>query len=313
MRGRKILGGVGATVAAAALGFLALNAIDYFRFRSAIDRAEHLSPAEYRAMGDYCMHETQHRKLAAQDLPPVFSPLRALNGDFFPGSSDLLLYQLGEAYLYLRISTAPENQEIVTFTNSFGPQKTRVLWDRNPDYIREISPVGRQVTLTEWGLHGGRTWIVLSDRILVIDENAFVGHDRVVVASAALDPGEQRLITEALQAIPESAHGKVYRAASVMDGIKLDLHFTPTGEAGPGDITMSNARVAAVSPLLAAISKVLPREYALDFDDAVSRGPAAGAHTTVRTTEEWERIYWGQPKIPWWCVWREVGRRVAGR
>ena len=295
----------------AAAAFVGANALDYFRYHVAISRIEGLSDAQYRFLGDAAAQVKDHVRTEA---PGGFKLLKPIRASLYPGSSDLLLYELkpteprfedDHIYLYARISTSPSNQEILYFTNSEGKQRSKVVWNRNPDFVKQYSPTGRILTITQWA-GDGRSWIVLSDRILVVDDNGRVGGEPSMVGSAPLDEAGIARIKEAMGKLPSSVRGKDYRADGVLDGISLDISFDSEGKEAPDSVTISNTWVAGFGPLLTAISELAPKDCPIGFieymatDDRLRNYPA-----TVRTRDEWDKISWGRPNTPWWCVWRK--------
>ena len=169
-----------ATIIFAALALTVVNAIDYFRFHGALARMSNLTETEIMTIADYCQSVKNGVRFTASDAPAAFQPLHPLNGSLFRGSCDALLYELGEVYLWARVSSSLGNQQMLYFTNSNGPQKTKVIWNRNPEFVRLVSPTGRLMTVTQWTMHDSRQWIVLPATICVIDSAGAVGAEEKV-------------------------------------------------------------------------------------------------------------------------------------
>ncbi len=285
------------------------NAVDYFRFRSAVARIEGLPQPELLAMADYARSVKGLSRFAATEAPGAFHSLKSLSGSSSEGICDLLLYELGEVYLWVRVETSPSNQRIKYFTNSGGPQRTKVVWDRSSEFVRSVSPTGRLVTVARWSMYDGQAWIVLKNRICVVHRNSVAGGEDIILASVPLDIEGYNKILAALRTLGPSVRGKDYRADGVADGISLWISFTPSGEEGPEDIAISNTWVEATRPLLDAISKFGPKEFPIGFETIISRDELLSKRpATVRTLREVQALDWPAPKTPWWCVWRSFIR-----
>lgn len=298
---------------AAIIAFVTPNAVDYYRYHRAIWRLEHLSEAQLRAIGN------KAAKIAGPthgSNPTGFEALGPVKfASLYPGSSDFLLYELnapesvyrdGGVYLYLRISTSPSNQEIMYFTNSEGKQRTKVLWNRNPDFVRKHSPGNRLLTVTDWGLHDGQSWVVLRDRILVISENGQEGAEHAIIGEAPLDQAALDRIQAVLAGLPSDYRGKVYLADGVHDGSNLHISFDPGGKERADDVNIRNTWVEEFRPLLTTVSELSPKDHPITFIEAVTSDENLRRHpTTVRTKAEQDRRDWGEPDTPWWCVWRK--------
>src|SRR3954468_13754573 len=168
---RKIVWSLAVLLAGVLTAFVAANVLDYYRFHRAISRLENLSEAQVRALGDAAARVEQ---VSRTDRADGFEALHPVSAVLYPGSSDFLLYELRTfrpldpdnfIYVYARISSSPHNQEIGYFTNSEGIQRTKILWNRNPEFVARLSPANRILTVRQWD-RGSRTWIILSDRLL---------------------------------------------------------------------------------------------------------------------------------------------------
>lgn len=302
----------GALLGITATIFVGANAWDYFRFHRSIWRVEKLSEAQYRALGDAAARIKDHIRT---EHPAGFEDLRPIRASLYPGSSDFLLYELkptkpryedDHIYLYVRISTSPSNQEISFFTNSEGKQRSKVVWCRSPEFVKRHSPSGRFLTITQWSMSESRAWIVLEDQILVVDDNGHVGGEPSIAGSTKLDAMSIAHIKDAMKRLPSSARGKDYRADGVADGVSLNISFDPDGEEGPDTVSISNTWVEEFRPLLAAVSELAPKDCPIEFIEHMTADEhLRGYPTSVRTREEWDKLYWSKPNTPWWCVWRE--------
>lgn len=299
-----------------AIGLLGANALDYWRYHAAIRRMESLTDEQCRGLAAAA---ARVNKIERVDVAEDFSALRPLSATLAPGHSDFLLYQLrpisprhqdDEIYLSATISTSPSNQEIIYRTNSEGRPRTKVIWNSNPEFVRMHSPCGRLLTITQW-TRGSRSWVLLKDRLLVIDDTGYVEGEPAIVGSVNLTEEQRRLLDEQIKNLPSKFLGKDVRADRVMDGIQLDIKFSEDGRDGPNDINISNTWVEELRPLLTTVSDLSPTDLPITFirdmttDEHLKDYPA-----TVRTLQEWDAIYWqgSEANPPWWCVWRKWWR-----
>lgn len=308
---RHIAMGFTTTAALLVAGFVGANAVDYLRFHRAIWRLESLTEDQLRALGDAATHIDKFQRT---DHPVGFELLQPIKANLWPGSLEFLLYQLkpnqpryeeDNIYLYARISTSPHNQKIYYFTNSSGKQRTKVIWNRNPAFVQQHSPGNRILSICEWG-RDSRTWIILPDRILVVDDNGYVGGEPSIAGQADLSADGLARIKEALAKITPSMRGKDYRAEGVLDGTHLDISFDPDGKPGPDSIRISNTWVEELRPLLTTVSELSPKECPNRFIEQMTTDEQLREYpTTVTTLEERDRLSWSEPNTPWWCVWRK--------
>jgi hypothetical protein len=304
-RKRQMLWLVGLIVLAA-LGFVAANVVDYIRFHQAVARVERLTESDFLALADYCRTVKLGEHGEVIPIPPAFQPLKPIRVTPYRGGFNALLYKAGQVCLAVNISSSPSNQQVIYFTYSSGPPKSKVIWNRNQEFARRVSPSRRLVTATQWGMHGGGSWIVLNDRICVVDHS---GGEDTLLANAPLDEQGRSLIVAALRSIGPSVRGRDYRTDDVIDGISLHICFTPTGEDGPDDIVISNTWIDAAGPLLDAISKLGPKEFPIRFEKVITSTDWFRKYpTTVLTLKEREKLDSPPPETPWWCVWRSIFR-----
>jgi hypothetical protein len=152
----------------------------------------------------------------------------------------------------------------------------------------------------------GKRWIVLKDRISVVEKSGSVGSEDVIVASRELADEPRRKIIEQIDAAKRAVGGTDIRADGVLDGLSLSICFTPDGESGADNISIHNATVEEVSPLLALVSRYGPDQHPIEFEKEISRfTPSRERPIARRSLGEWEKIAWPKPKMPWWCLWRE--------
>lgn len=297
-------------LAVGVVAFAAANILDYYRFNTAIRRIENLSEAELNALA------AAAARIDVHDRPHSlrgFEALRPISASLSPALSDFLIYELKPTkprfeddivYLYVRITTSRNNQQIFYFTNSEGKQRSKVVWNRNPEFVRRHAPKDRLLTITQWS-SDTRTWIVLRDQILVVDDAGTVGSEPTIVGNVLLNSDGLSRIKHAIASLPPDACGKNYRADHVLDGTNFVIRFTADGEPSHDDVEISNTWVEEFQPLLNAVSELSPPDLPITFIERLtSDAYLRNEPTIVRTLEEWDRINWGKPNTPWWCVWR---------
>jgi hypothetical protein len=310
---RRIVWVVAGVVGIAAAMFVGANAIDYYRFHSAIRRLENLSEDQFRSLGDAAARITEPSRT---DQLKGFEILQPISAVLWPKSSDFLLYELrptnpryeeDKIYLYARISTSPHNQEIGYFTNSGGKQRTKTVWNRDPEFAKRHAPINRLVTIEQWDMRAGRAWIVLADRIVVIDQKSHVGSEPTIAGQIPLSAADLRRINDAVAKLPPSVLGKIFNADGVLDGTSLHVSFDPEGKQDdPSRITLSNTWVEDLRPLVSAVSELGPKDCPIHFiEEMTTPDHLRNYPTTTRTQVEWDNIATGKPNLPWWCVWRE--------
>lgn len=285
---------------------LTVNLIDYAQFQFAIRRVETISNAEIRSLADYCRQVEKPLRFEGSNAPTALQPLKPINGTLYPGSCDALLYELGDISLWVRISTSALNQEIAYFTNASGRQHKKIIWSRNPEYARQLNPLNRIITVrVSWMLSRTLEWIVLPDRLMVIERAHTTGSDDTILAKGPLTNTALASIKSALNEIGLSVRGKHYTSGA-SDGIHLHLNLGTDGENTPDDIIIENAWIEAIGPLLRTISKIAPKEHPIAFEQIMQQSDLANRPITVMPLADWEARYYGQPKTPWWCVWRLI-------
>lgn len=315
MKSRKIAGVGLALLAGMAVAFVVVNAVDYFRFHGVIRRLENLSDEQLRALGDAA---TRIPKPGRTDRPEGYADLQAIRANLWPGRADFVVYELKPTRrrfdddairIQVRIDTSPHDQVISYSTNSGRKQVSKVLWHRNPEFAQQHAPGGRILTITQWPAVAGemRSWIVLTDRILVVDESGRAGSEPMVAGRADLDAAGLARIKGAIAQLPEDVRGKHHRPKDVSpDPMELGIRFDPDGKSGPGDIAVSNTWVEELRPLLTAVSELAPRNRPIKFIEVMNRPEyqAAFPLATVQTLAERDNQEWPELNPPWWCVWR---------
>ncbi|MCX6951777.1 MAG: hypothetical protein NTV51_06375 [Verrucomicrobia bacterium] len=308
MKGKRIARGLVA-LAVLTVSLVAIaNVYDYFAFRSALARVEQLTDADKLEIGDFYLNAKTALRFSGEDSPAPLKRLKPVKGNISPRfhDGDVLLYERGEIYLWLRIATSPNNQQILYFTNSARSQKARNIWHRNPEFIRRVSPSGRRATVSRWDMSDCRRWIVLDDRIMVVDVSGRSGGEDIIQATAKLEPEGLRQILELIDSTKKKAGGMDFRTEG-MDGLQLYITFNPDGSGGQEGISISNAQVPEVTPLLDLISQLGPKEYPIEFDRIVSQDDRFPKAPIIRRSlREREKLDWPEPKTPWWCVWRKL-------
>ncbi len=307
MRPRRLLSWLAAVCLLFVLGLVTANVVDYVRFHRAVARAKGLTEPQLRALGDRCRAVVAYARFEGGQLPAEFHPMKPVYGVLWPGAGQIVLYEFGNAYLFLDVVTGPHNQQIVLCSNSAGPQTRTLLWQSNPSFAGKLSPDGRSVTVVEWTMGSGREWVVLENEICVFSPPSFLRKEGALLARIPLAPADRATITNLVRAVGPSLRGRDHRADNVADGSSLEIRFTPTGEKGSDDICLSNVWTDEVGPLIDAVSRLAPREYPIEyrqtiaqFDEGFRRSRAA----SVRSLKEAEAFEFPPPRPRKWCVWR---------
>lgn len=294
------------------LAFGSANTADFIHYRAAVRRATGLSPAQIAALAERCASISKHERFENGGWPAEFAPLHPLTVSIGPGLSYASLYELGDIYFEFRVETTPHDQRIYFFTNSDGPQKTTLVWDKNPEFTRRANPTGRIVTLSGYGLNYGQDWIVLPDRVLVTERPGTAGSEDSVV-SVPLDANSAASIKRLVADLHRRLGGKMYEGGGY-DGLGMAVHFSPSGAPALDDVAVHCAWVDEISPLVDAISKVTteapPAELRRRIISLREDAPPGSPGPMIRTIAE-ARVEWaGRPRLPWWCVWRNL-RSIA--
>lgn len=304
MNQRVKLIGIGALLLPV-ITFVSLNVTDYLRFSAAVNRAKRLTEEQLRTLAEVCRRVESHSRVLGTEGPKEFQSLKAERISMSPGLSYASLYSLGGVYLEFRVETTARNQRIYFFTNSGGPQETVILWDKSPALRRETDPDDRIVSIAGYGLGFYREWIVLRERIIVVDRPGTIGSEDALVAVAPLD-GDKRSAIERLSASVQSEIGGMVFHAPVSDGIAVAIRFPSKGRPDKEGIVLHNAWNEKVDPLVDAVSQASPSGFPIEYGAriaAVRRTFPSDEPISVSTVAEWRNE---KPRTPWWCVWRRL-------
>jgi hypothetical protein len=283
-----------------------VNLIDYAPYGLALRRVRQLTAEDLAALAAACTrHETRgHQRLFGQEIPAEFRALKPVRVSIYPGSSDISLLGKEERYVFLRVSTSKENQDIHLVSSSGRRQRQKLLWETNPEFTRRVNPVGRLVTVSQWGLHDSREWIVLADRLLVIDRNSYVGGSDAIVADYPLRDTDREAIRGAIATLPSSVRGQAFDSG-VMDGIGLKVSFSADGSPNnETDILLQNVWRSEVETLLNAISAVAGKDHWIGFASSIEQMDfiRSRPEATSMSLADYEELYNAMP-LPWWCWW----------
>lgn len=127
-----------------ALALVAANAIDYTPFGLALRRANKLSVADLERLAAACTQYEKggHQRLFDDAIPADFRALKPVRVSVYPGSSDISLLEKGDdRYIFIRVSTSAENQEIDLISYSGRKQENQRLWEKHPELTRRLNPV----------------------------------------------------------------------------------------------------------------------------------------------------------------------------
>lgn len=291
----------------AVFAFVGANVTDYLRFTRAVGRATWLTENQLRAIADRSRQIPKLEILKGKNIPLEFlslRPVRVIAEQSYTGAT---LYNLGELYVDFSVHTSPSNQQVLFSTNEAGYPRSQILWQRDPELAKRLSPDHRLITIQ----HESREWIVFSKQILVIDRPSRLVPEERIVASVPLSPEDRLAIGETIRAIPPSSRGKSYRAQGIMHGSFLAVRFAENGERSYDDIETEAAWTDMLEPLLNTVSKFVPKEHQITFKQAVFERNPDPQHNPiiVMSLREFDEKFYPRPKTPWWCVWRSfIGR-----
>lgn len=290
-----------------AVGLVAVNAIDYAPYGLALRRAEKLTQADLGSLAAACTRYEKrgHQRLFGDDIPADFRELNPVRVSIYPGSSDISLLEKGDnRYVFIRVSTSPENQEIDLVSYSGTKQESRRLWEKHPEFTRRLNPIGRIVTIAQWDMHSGREWIVLQDRLLVIDRHTTVGGSDQIAANFPLKAEDRSAIENAIVSLPAEVRGRAFDAGA-MDGISLRVSFSSDGTPNQStDIVLENTWRGELNELVDVVSKAVVNAPAIPFREIVQRMDILEGQPPPidLPLPEYERRRWGI-RLPWWCWW----------
>jgi len=216
-----------------------------------------------------------------------------------------VLYECGEANVSVDIDTSPQNQQISLWAARPGRPSSTTFWLRDPDLAKRLSPDDRLVTVSQYGIHGGREWIVLENEIRVVDSVGETGLDDPLLVSAPIAPHDHDEIAALVRAIGPKVRGNDWSAEGVIDGLWLNVCFSRTGERGLDDIELNNVWIDEIGPLIEAISLVAPKDHALNYPQIIAGDSELRNHRPiVHSLKEKYAFSRRPPRTPWWCVWR---------
>lgn len=288
--------------------FAAANLWDFQRFRRAWNIGDTLGAGELRAIAQACSAAEAGggpRRLSGSALPPAFRSLQPDSATFFPGGSDVVLYEAADVYVHLRCRSSPHDQELLLFTNSFGRQQTRRLWHSHPERAALLDPAGRVVTVT-FHSRPSRSWIVLPQEIRVVDRPTFVGQSDTLVTRVPLLDAQRLEIAAAAARIPRSMRGRRYTSGGA-DGIWLVFDFSREGTGGDDVVELANTWRDEVKPLVDTLSAFVP-DHGIDFqsrlrriEEEIGAGPTEQMVVALTDVAAADR-----PALSWHGLWRRV-------
>jgi hypothetical protein len=236
--------------------------------------------------------------------PADFRALEPVRVSICPGSSDISLLERGdERYVFIRVSTSPENQEIDLVSNTGRKHESRRLWEKHPAFTRRLNPIGRIVTIAQRDMQSGREWIVLKDRLLVIDRHRTRGGSDQIAANFPLKAEDRSAIENAIASLTAEVRGRAFDAGA-MDGIGLRVSFSPDGTPDQStDIVLENTWHGEVEPLVRSISKITNHDNAIAFPQIIKSMDILHGQSPINLPlAEYERCRYGS-RLPWWCWW----------
>lgn len=172
--------------------------------------------------------------------------------------------------------------------------------DGGVNFERVICPI----CSAELDMRSARQWIVLPDRLLVIDRIKTIGGSDQIVADRPLKAEDRRVIENAIVKLPATVRGQAFDGGAV-DGIGLRVSFSPDGAPNQStDVVLENAWCGELGELVEVISTAAGKDPAIPFRTAIERiaevdGPPP---TSNMSLQEYERRRWPS-RLPWWCWW----------
>lgn len=211
-------------VLVATFGLGTVNVVSYWQFRRAWDVAERLSEDELRQIASACAEAEKdgHQRMGAKEVPAALRKLRPSSVSFYPGSSDIRLYEIAEDGIWMRVNTSKDNQQIVLISSLFVPQRQVALWHKDRNLAQRLEPAGRIITISEYRMHATREWIMLPAEIRVIDRPHQVDGSDAVAASVSLTTETRNRITAAIARLPAGMRGRHFTSGA-LDGVSLRL------------------------------------------------------------------------------------------
>lgn len=298
-----------------AIGMALLNAIDYAPYGLALRRAERITQAELESLAAACTRYEQRggQRLLGNEIPADLRTLKPVCVSIYPGCTDIILLEMGdERYIFIRVSTSAENQEIDLASYNGRKHESRRLWEKHPEFTRRLNPVGRIVTIAQWDMHSGREWIVLPDQLVVIDRITTVGGSDQIASKRPLNVDERNEIENAIVNLPAEIRGRAFDAGGA-DGIGMRVSFSSDGTPNETtDIVLQNIWRRELSELIEMISKAAGTEHAIPFPGIVERMDILkGQPVPINLPlDEYDRRGWGN-RLPWWCWWPRL--KISGK
>jgi hypothetical protein len=297
-------------------GLVIVNVVDAFPYWRAIRCVERLTPADLQMIVDAGarLESGGYQVFEGNEIPLEFRPLKPVRVSISPNLADVsFLKDGGPIYAFIRISRNPQNHEAVFVHPGRDRQYSKILWERNPAFTRQLSPEGRIVTVSQNNMRSAREWIVLPAELLVIDRVYTAGDADRLATRIPLHPEHVTAINTAVNTIPADIRGHAFDSGG-MDGTQLGISFAPDGKRRSDDIILANMWREELEPLTNAINQIVNKEDRVLFPDQMrERSEVFGAaalpppgQPTVFNLEEYERKQNYLP-LPWWCIWPRLG------
>lgn len=290
-----------------AIGLIVANVGDYAPYGLALRRATKLTNTELESLAGACTRHEQggHQRFFGHDIPVEFRRLKPVSVSIYPDCSDITLLEKGDVrYIFIRVSTSAVNQEIDLVSYNGTAQESRRLWEKHPELTRRLNPAGRVVTVTQSNMSSSRDWIVLKDRLLVVDRQMTAGGSDQIAAELPLKAEDTRVIENSIANLPDKTRGHAFDAG-VMDGVGLRVSFASDGSPNQNtDIVLANTWRGELGELIEAISQPAGNEYAIPFRGIIERmGITQGRPPPISLPlREYDQRSWGTI-LPWWCWW----------
>jgi hypothetical protein len=287
------------------LGVFAVNLVDYFPYQRAIARLERLDEKAFRAITEVCAlrEKSGHQRLFGKDIPEEFSALKPTRVSFYPGSTDIELWEPNDfAYVFLRVSTNLKNQTIVAVDADYRRQHSRTLWERNPEFTKSVNPSNRIVTLRILSMHSSQEWILQPDALLCINRSYASGQADEISARVVITPDQLSEFQNAILALGPDIRGHAFDPGGA-DGVTFNVSFQSAGQ-GDDDVILARTWREELRPLVNAIVQTAGNKDTAQLQDYVA-WVSDEAHRFPATDYPLARYRRRMSDMPlhWWRIW----------
>jgi hypothetical protein len=287
------------------LGVFIVNLVDYFPYERAMARVERLDEKALRAIAEVCelREKAGHQRLSGKDIPGEFSALKPVRVSFYPGSTDIALWEPNDfAYVFLRVSTNLKNQVIVAVDSDYRRQHSRTLWERNPEFTKSVNPSNRIVTLTIMDMHSSQEWILQSDALLCINWSYSSWQADEISTRVVINPEQLAEFQNAILSLGSDIRGHAFDPGGA-DGVTFNVSFQSEAH-GNDDIILARTWREELRPLVNAIVHTAGNKDTAHLQDCVawvSNEDHCFPATDYPLASYKHRM--SDMPLPWWRIW----------